>query len=82
MSKSNVSHQCRAGYCVSGLEAGVYGASGLESSAQVMRRQLIKAYLRRPLLGGLEAGDDQPVSLADRLERIERMLEPVDTLAA
>jgi hypothetical protein len=46
-----------------------------------VRQEWIKVYLRRPVLGGLEAGSEQPVSLADAMERAERLLDRCDAVA-
>lgn len=82
MGKSKQSHQCRAGYCLSSQLASQWISPGArDSSAEGVRQQIIKAYLRRPVLGGHEAGHKQPVSLADAIERAEGLLDGCDGVA-
>jgi hypothetical protein len=83
MSQNNVSRQRRAGYCLSNSWANQQVSPGIrESSAESVRQQLIKAYLRRPILGGKDSCYDQPSSLADAIDRAERWLDGCDAVAA
>lgn len=83
MSQHKPSRSRRAGYCLSSPRASQSASPGYrDSSAENVRQQLIKAYLRRPVLGGAEAGLLQSVSLADSIEQVERMLDGCETMAA
>lgn len=83
MSQPNESRQRRAGYCLSSPWSSQAISPGKrESSAEIVRQQLIKAYLRRPVLGGSGGNPDQPSSLADAIERAERLLDSCDAVAA
>ncbi|MGD8603983.1 MAG: hypothetical protein PVF49_05340 [Anaerolineales bacterium] len=83
MSKRKDSRQRRTGYCLSTPWASQSNSPvNRESSAENVRQQLIKAYLRRPVLDGSEAGDIHPVSLAEAIEQVECMLDSCQTAAA
>lgn len=83
MCQANLSYQRRAGYCLSSSQVSQSVSSGMrENSAESVRQQLIKAYLRRPVLDGLNSGYDQPSSLADAIDRAEGWLDGCDISAA
>jgi hypothetical protein len=82
MSDHKLSRQRRDRYCLSSSVASQEVSPGLqERSAEQVRQQIIKSYLRRPVLGGPAAGREQPVSVADALEQVERLLDDCDAVA-